>query len=366
MNTLFEQGNSYIQTITPYQAGTPIEEVERQLGISNIIKLASNENPLGPSPKALYAANQILNNVHIYPDASYFRLRFAIANYNNTDINNITVGNGSENCIDILAKAFLNQYSNVIVDQYCFATIRIVIKSYNAKEVVIPSLDYRLDNKQMVNQIDNNTKMIFVVNPNNPTGTFTTKHELEYLLANTPNSVIVVIDEAYHEYVDHEDYPHTISLLKKYPNLVISRTFSKVFGLAGIRLGYLISSPEVSELLHRSRLPFNVSACAVEAGIGALSDHKFIELTKENNKTGMAYLSYAFEKLNIEYIPSVANFITINTKTNATNVYNKLLQMGIIVRPLVPYGLPHHLRITIGTPTQNETLISCLKEALNV
>lgn len=365
MNTLFEHGNKQIRETKPYQAGTPIEEVEKQLGITDIIKLASNENPLGPSPKAIYAAKKSISSVHIYPDANYTRLRTAIANYNKVDIKNITVGNGSENCIECLNKAFLNSNNNVIVDQYCFATIRILNKAYNAHEIVIPSVNYKLDINGVINNITPATRMIYVVNPNNPTGTFTTQTELVHLLENTPTNVIVVVDEAYHEYAENDEYPNTVELQKKYPNIVISRTFSKVFGLAGMRLGYLISSPEIADLLHRSRLPFNVNNYAVEAGIAALEDHVFIERTKLLNKEGMQQLTSAYKNAGIDFIPSVANFITINTKQDATTVYNKLLHKGVIVRPLVPYGLPQHLRITIGTKKQNERLINSLKEVLN-
>ena len=364
MSLLFNQGNKNIRETKTYQAGTPIEEVERQLGIKNIIKLASNENPLGPSPRAIYAAKKSIENVHIYPDASDLRLRQAIAKYNKVDIQNITVGNGSENCIECLNKAFLNSTSHVIVDEYCFATIRILNKAYNATEIVIPSINYRLNVDEVIRQIDNDTRMIYIINPNNPTGTFTTQVELVRILENTPPHVVVVVDEAYHEYINHKDYPHSVVLLAKYPNLVISRTFSKVFGLAGMRLGYLISAPNVADLLQRSRLPFNVNNYAVEAGIVALEDHVFIERTIQTNNNGMKQLLNAFNNADIESIPSVANFITINTKRDGVDVYNQLLQKGLIVRPLVPYGLPQHLRITIGTFEQNEKLIEALNEVL--
>jgi len=365
MHYLFHQGNLHIQETRPYQAGKPIEEVERELGeLGNtafkIIKLASNENPLGASPHAMAAAIKAINQVHMYPDASYHRLCDTIAKYNNVDIKNITVGNGSENCLEVLAKAFLNEKSNAIVDQYCFATIRILIKGYNATEITIPSNNYRHDVVATISKINQNTKMIFVVNPNNPTGTYISHNELTYLLDNVPPHIIVVIDEAYHEYVEKPDYPKSVQLLDKYPNLVIARTFSKVFGLAGLRLGYLMSNPAISDLLHRSRLPFNVNTCAVEAGIAALNDYEFLAQTKNTNRSGMQQLSNGFDNLGIEYIPSVANFITINTKQDATLVYNKLLQQGVIVRPLVPYNLPQFLRITIGTYEQNERLLSII------
>jgi histidinol-phosphate aminotransferase len=302
----------------------------------------------------------------MYPDASYFRLRHAIAEYNQISyVNQITVGNGSENCIECLIKAFLNASSNAIVSQYCFATITNLIKAYGAQMMEIKTTsDYRQDIMETVRQINAETKMIFVVNPNNPTGTYTTEAELTYLLDNTPTNVIVVIDEAYHEYVDEPDYPNSVALLQKYPNLVISRTFSKVFGLAGLRLGYLISNPEVADLLHRSRLPFNVNSYAMEAGIAALGDTDFLILTQNNNRSGMTQLRHGLGNLNLEYISSVANFITVDIKQDSKHIYEKLLLEGVIVRPLAPYGLPNHLRITIGTPEQNNRALNALKKAL--
>ncbi|HMT03448.1 MAG TPA: histidinol-phosphate transaminase [Burkholderiales bacterium] len=363
INILAKANSAVLQTI-PYQAGKPIEEVKRELGITDIIKLASNENPLGSSPKAIRAVMDIVNEAHIYPDASYYNLRLAIAEYNGVDIKSITVGNGSENCIEFLIKAFLNSKSNVIVDQYCFATIQILIKSYGAEIIKIKSINYRQNIEETINRVNSDTKMIFVVNPNNPTGTYTTHEELVYLLENIPSDILVVVDEAYYEYVDKVDYPKTLDLIKIFPNLIISRSFSKVFGLAGLRLGYLISSIEIADLLNRSRLPFNVNITAAVAGIAALSDYEFLEITKKINKDGLMQLEKGLEQYGIEYIPSVANFITIDAKSDGVNVFNKLLQKGIIVRPLVPYDLPKHLRVTIGTFLQNERFLTVIKDIL--
>lgn len=363
MNILQKANAAVLQTI-PYQAGKPIEEVKRELGLTDIIKLASNENPLGSSPKALAAAIAVINESHIYPDASYYNLRKAIAEYNGVDIKAVTVGNGSENCIEFLIKAFLNSTSNVIVDQYCFATIQILVKGYGAELIKIQSVGYRQNIEETLNRINSNTKIIFVVNPNNPTGTYTTENELIYLLKNTPSDVLVVVDEAYYEYVDRPDYPRTLELIKLYPNLVISRSFSKVFGLAGLRLGYLITSIEIADLLNRSRLPFNVNSVAAAAGIAALSDYEFLEITKKINRDGLIQLEIGLNNYAIEYIPSVANFITLDARTDGIDIFNKLLQKGIIVRPLVPYGLPRHLRVTIGTFKQNERFLTAINEIL--
>ncbi len=362
---LFELGKRSIRETKPYQAGKPIEEVERELGLYGIVKLASNENPLGPSPKAVAAAMEALQSIHLYPDALYYRLRAKLGEYTGVDLHDITLGNGSENCLEILMKCYLEEGSNVVLDQYCFATIRILAKAYGARELLIPAQNYRHDVVAMVAAVNPQTKMLFIVNPNNPTGNYITQAELEYVLANVPDHVLVVVDEAYYEYIDQADYPQTVPLLKKYANLVVSRTFSKVFGLAGLRLGYLLSSAQVSELLYRSRLPFNVNSCAVAAGIASLEDYEFLASTKQVNQAGLKQMAEGLTQLNLEYIPSVGNFITVNLKQDAMDIYNAILQHGVIVRPLLPYGLPHHLRITIGTKEQNARLLAILQEVLH-
>jgi histidinol-phosphate aminotransferase len=362
MHDLFELGKKHIKETKPYQAGKPIEEVERELGLSDIVKLASNENPLGPSPKAIAAAARALIDVHLYPDALYFNLRQKLSEYTGVDLQNITLGNGSENCLECLIKAYIDEGDKVVMDQYAFATIRILVKAYGAEEVLVPSQNFRHDVHAIAASVDTHTKMVFVVNPNNPTGTYITQNELVYLLDTVSSDTIVVVDEAYFEYLDKPDYPDTIKLLDKYDNLVISRTFSKVFGIAGLRLGYLLSSFRVSELLHRARMPFNVNNCAVAAGIASLDDTEFLAKTRKANTDGLLQVSRGLEELGISYTPSVGNFIMADMKTNALDIYNDILHKGVIVRPLVPYGLPNHLRITIGTYEQNVKLLQVLKE----
>lgn len=366
MSIFAGQVNKAILDTLPYQAGKPIEEVEREFGLTNIIKLASNENALGTSPLAMKAAIDAIKQIHIYPDANYKKLRDMIAEFNHVAPHNIVVGNGSENCMDFLIKAFLNNNSNAIVDQYCFATIKILIKAKNAKLIQVPSINYRQNIAATIKAVDKHTKIIFVVNPNNPTGTYATHDELVYLLDNISPAILVTCDEAYFEYVDKPDYPKTLQLIQQYPNLVISRTFSKIFGLAGLRLGYLIANHEIIDILNRSRLPFNVNSCAVAAGIGALSDKEFLQHTKQTNTAGLEQITAGVIKLGLEYIPSVANFITINVKKNSMKIFNELLQKGVIVRPLVPYDLPHHIRVTIGNYEQNDRFLNTLAEVLNV
>lgn len=365
MGIFANQANKAVLETKPYQAGKPIEEVEREFGLHDIIKLASNENPLGASPEALKAAQNAILSMHMYPDASYAKLRDAIAVYNDVEAHNVTVGNGSENCMDFLIKAFLNENSNAVVDQYCFATIQILVKAQNAKLIKVPSINYRQDIDATIKAVDEHTKIVFVVNPNNPTGTYATHDELVKLLNSIPKNVLVISDEAYFEYVDKPDYPKTLELVKQYPNLAISRTFSKVFGLAGLRLGYLITSREVSDILNRSRLPFNVNTCAVAAGMASLGDKEFLRETCRVNHDGLIQLAEGVKKLGLESIPSVANFITIDVKKSGVDVFNDLLKKGVIVRPLVPYDLPNHIRVTVGTHDQNEKFLKDLKEVLN-
>ncbi|MCX8514014.1 MAG: Histidinol-phosphate aminotransferase 2 [Pseudomonadota bacterium] len=365
MVDLFSLGNKTIQDTKPYQAGKPIEEVERELGITDIIKLASNENPLGPSPKALEAITNSLSKLSLYPDALYYALRKKLAEYTNHPMQNITMGNGSENCLEILVKAYINSGDEVIFDQYSFATTRILIKAYGAKEILVPSNNYRHDIQAMLGAVTPKTKMIVVVNPNNPTGTYITHNELVCVLQNVAPNIIVVVDEAYFEFMEVDDYPNSIELLKRYDNLVITRTFSKAYGLAGVRLGYLLSSLPVSELLYRSRLPFNVNNCACAAGIASLDDVGFLTQTKATNKSGMIQLETELTKMGISFIPSVCNFITIDFKQHAAEYCNKFLTYGIIIRPLSAYGLSNFVRVTIGTKEQNDKFISILKKVYN-
>lgn len=357
--------NSSINQTIAYVAGKPIEEVERELNITNIIKLASNENPLGCSKLALKVCMDNINNANLYPDANYYELRKAISEYNNIDIEYITVGNGSENCLELLTKSFLNDKVNAIIDQYCFATIQILIKAYNSTPIYIQSKNFKHDVSETIKQVNNNTRMIFVVNPNNPTGTYITHDELLLLLKNVPSNIIVVLDEAYFEYLNVSDAPKSIELLKQYSNLVILRTFSKVFGMAGFRLGYVISSPEIARILHKARLPFNVNFCASKTAIAALNDKDFLKESIEINSKGLLFMAKEYQMLKIPYIPSVGNFISINMMQDTDIIYKKLLLKGVIVRPLKAYGLNTYFRVSIGLQWQNEKFLIALKEILS-
>ncbi len=357
--------NHHIRNLTPYQPGKPIEEVERELGIPSVIKLASNENPLGASPAALLAAQKILQKSQMYPDGGSYELKQALANFLQVDPTQLIVGNGSENILELIAKTYLTPNSAAVMSQYAFLTIQLLVRSYGAQMRMVPAKQFGHDISQMIAAIDEETRIVFVVNPNNPTGTYTTADEMVQLLKSVPPHVLLVVDEAYHEYVDQRgDYLNLLPLLKHYPNLIITRTFSKAYGLAGMRLGYSISSPEIADMLNRARLPFNVNSIAAGAACAALKDQEHIKKTIALNQAGMCHLEEEIKKANIGYIPSLGNFITIDIVREGIEVYQKLLHQGVIVRPLGAYGMPNHLRVTIGTSHENEKFLRALHTVL--
>jgi histidinol-phosphate aminotransferase len=353
--------NHSIRTLTPYQPGKPVEELERELGITSSIKLASNENPLGPSPKALLAAQEALANGHIYPDGGCFELKQVLSNFLGMQPEQITFGNGSENILELIVKAYLHKDDTAVISQHAFLTIPILIQSYGAHAHVVPAKNWGHDVPSMIKAIDAKTRVLFLVNPNNPTGTYTNEQDFRLLMDSVPAHVLVVVDEAYSEYIDLADYPDAQKFLTQYPNLVISRTFSKVYGLAAFRLGYAISSPEIADMLNRARLPFNVNAIAAKAGCAALLDQEHVKKTVLLNRQGMLQLKTGLEALGLNYIPSIGNFITVEVG-DAGAVYQQLLLEGIIVRPLKAYEIPSHIRVTIGTKEQNERLLMALQK----
>lgn len=354
--------NHYIRNITPYQPGKPIEEVERELGIPAVIKLASNENPLGASPHALAAAQKMLQKSRLYPDGGSYELKQVLAHFLQVDFAQLTIGNGSENILELIVKTYLTQDSAAILSQYAFLTIQLLIKSYGAEMCTVPAYQFGHDIQQMIAAVNDKTRIIFVVNPNNPTGTYTNADDMLLLLNSVPSNVLIVVDEAYHEYIDRADYLDLIPLLNQYPNLILTRTFSKAYGLAGMRLGYSISSPEIADMLNRARLPFNVNSIAASAACAALLDQEHIQKSIALNASGMQYLAEEFKKLQLNYIPSLGNFITLDVRQNGVDIYQKLLYQGVIVRPLGAYGLPTHLRVTVGTTEENEKFLRALCE----
>lgn len=358
-NTILSLANPAVQQLMPYQAGKPLSELERELGIHDAIKLASNENPLGCSPKALAAMQAALLQAHIYPDAGGHELKHAIAHHCNVDANQVTLGNGSDNVLELIIKTFLNDHDTAVMSEFTFLTIPLLVKACGATPIMVPTVHYQQSVSSLLAAIQDNTRLLFIVNPNNPTGTYINADDFNLLMKQVPPHVMVVVDEAYHEYIESADYPNTPSALKHYDNLIVVRTFSKAHGLAGIRLGYAISTPETADLLNRVRLPFNVNSVAHAAGIASLADATHIEKSKALNTAGKQQLMEGFKRLKLNVIPSVGNFLTVEVG-DASAVYEALLRLGVIVRPLMPYHLPHHLRITISTNADNERCVAAL------
>ncbi len=355
--------NDSVRSLTPYQPGKPIEEVERELGIHSSIKLASNENPLGPSAAVVQAAQEAAYQAHIYPDGNCYELKQTLAAFLNVQPSQITVGNGSENILELIVKAYLHTNANTIISEYAFLTISLLIHSYGIPVKVIPSIDWGHDIRGMIRAIDDKTKVLFLVNPNNPTGTYTNDDDFRLLMESVPPHVLVVVDEAYSEYITQPDYPHALDYLNQYPNLVITRTFSKIYGLAALRLGYAISSPDIADILNRARLPFNVNSIASKAACAALKDHAHIKNSIAVNQIGKKQLEEGLQAFKLNYISSIGNFITIDVN-HAADIYQKLLYQGVIVRPLTAYQMPRHIRVTIGTEAQNTRFLSSLHAVL--
>jgi len=353
-----------VQKLVPYQAGKPISELERELGLTEIVKLASNENPLGPSERVKAAIQANFTDLSRYPDGNGFALKAVLSEKYGLESNQITLGNGSNEILELLARAFLTTESEVIFSQHAFAVYPIVTQSVGAIAKVVPAINYGHDLQGMVAAITDKTRLIFIANPNNPTGTYLTEQALSEFLAAIPRHVICVLDEAYFEYVSKTDYPNSVAWLARYPNLVITRTFSKAYGLAGLRIGYSLSSMEMADILNRVRQPFNNNALALVAAEVALQDSDYLHATVAMNNKGMQQLTAAFSEMGLSWIESVANFITVDMGREAASINSALLHKGVIVRPVANYELPHHLRISIGTKAENTFFLTALKSVL--
>jgi histidinol-phosphate aminotransferase len=351
-----------VRGLRPYQPGKPIEELEREYGIKEAIKLASNENPLGPGAKALAAIRAQLNDLARYPDGNGFALKTALARKHGVASAQITLGNGSNEVLEFVVRTFVLPEHEVVFSEHAFAVYPLVTQAIGAKAVITPAKDWGHDLDAMAAAMTTHTRVVFVANPNNPTGTWIDTRRLEQFLQRTPAHVVVVVDEAYAEYVDERDYPNTIPWVSRFPNLVVTRTFSKVHGLAGLRVGYGISTPEMADLLNRVREPFNVNALALAAAEAALSDDAHLSRSLAMNRDGMQQLARAFGDMDLAHIPSVANFISVDVGRPAAGVYEALLRQGVIVRPVANYGMPNHLRVTVGRPEENERFLAALKK----
>lgn len=356
--------NVGVRNLQPYQAGKPIEELERELGISDIIKLASNENPLGLSSKVRAALQDTLAGLARYPDANGFYLKSKLAKKFALDTAQITLGNGSNDVLELIARTFVNAEHEVIYSQHAFVVYPLVTQAIGAKGVAVPARDYGHDLDAMLAAINAKTRMIFIANPNNPTGTFLTTEAIAAFLAKVPENVLVVLDEAYSEYVAEAERAPSFEWVQQYPNLVVSRTFSKAYGLAGLRAGYMVSHPAIADLMNRARQPFNMNSLSLRAAEVALDDDDYLQQSVAVNEAGMQQLVNFCEQHGLPYIPSRGNFLTIEVGENAGEVYQQLLHAGIIVRPVAGYELPRHLRVSIGLPEENEAFIQAMKKII--
>ncbi len=369
-NTPCDLALDAIKALLPYQPGKPIDELERELGLTNIVKLASNENPLGPSELVKQAITQSISNVSLYPDGNGFALKQALAEKNGITSDMITLGNGSNDVLDIIARVFLTQGREAIFSEYAFVVYAIATQAVNAtarvaKAKPLNSSDaYGHDLEAMAELVTDKTAVIFIANPNNPTGTWLNPAELEAFIASIPKHIVVVLDEAYCEYLQPETAFDSMRWLQSYPNLIITRTFSKAYGLAGLRVGYAVSQPNVADLLNRVRQPFNVNSIALAAAEAALSDHAYIEQSRKLNEQGLKQLAEGFDQMGLSYIPSVGNFICVDVGDKSAEVYQGLLQEGVIVRPVAGYKMPKHLRISVGLCEQNTILLKALDKVL--
>lgn len=357
-----------VQKLKPYVPGKPISELEREMGISNIIKLASNENPLGSSPMAMKAMRQALGEIELYPDGNGFALKKALAAKHNVDMDQITLGNGSNDVLVLLTEAFLSPDLNAVYSQYSFAVYPIAIQAVGGVHKQIPAMGWETDSplghdlKAMLAAIDDETRLVFVANPNNPTGNHLSEKELKQFISHIPEHVIIIVDEAYLEYSSVDEQVDASKWLAEFPNLVVTRTFSKAYGLAGLRVGYALSNPEIANVINRIRQPFNVNSLALIAAEHAIGDIEFLERSLLENSMGLRMLESCCENLGLRYVPSKGNFLLVDFEMDAAPIYLDLLKRGIITRPVANYGLNDCLRITIGTQDQMQRLNKAMEQ----
>ena len=358
---------SGVQKLRPYQPGKPIDELARELGLAveDIVKLASNENPIGPSQKALEAITRELKDLTRYPDGNGFELKSALAEKMSVDIGQLTLGNGSSDILEFIVRVFVQPGDEVIFSQHAFAIYGLVSQMVGANCIQVPAKNWGHDLVAMADAITKKTKIIFVTNPNNPTGTWSSKTQLNDFLMRVPEHVVVLLDEAYFEYVDEAEYPNGVELLGTHKNVVVTRTFSKAYGLASLRVGYGISSLEMADLLNRVRPPFNVDSLALAAATATLKDEAYVLESKRVNAEGMVLLEKGFSDLKLEFIPSVGNFICFKVAFDGLQVFNELLKKGVIIRPVANYEMPDYLRVSIGTEAENKRFLQALSEVLN-
>ena len=364
MNSFLSLATAGVQQLVPYVPGKPVEELQRELGLTEIVKLASNENPLGTGSKVAAAIQATLPELTRYPDGSGFALKAALSAKLGVLPQQITLGNGSSEILELVARTFLTAEHEVVFSQHAFALYPILTQAVGAIAKPVPAKEFAHDLQAMRAAISENTRLVFIANPNNPTGTLLETDAVEAFVASLPRQVLCVLDEAYYEFVDPDLRAESLDWPNRYPNLIIARTFSKAYGLAGLRIGYGISSVDIADLLNRVRQPFNSNMLALAAAEAALSDDDYLQQTLAVNKAGMAQLTAAFKTLDLKWIPSSGNFVAVDMNQPALPIYDALLRKGVIVRPVANYEMPHHLRISIGTERENQIFIQALNEVL--
>ena len=365
-NSFLENLNQGVLGLKPYEPGLPLEHTQKKLGLKKMIKLASNENPLGPSPKALDflkgQLNSFSSDLNRYPDGNAYDLKEAISKKYSVDINQITIGNGSNDLIEFVSRCFLGEGKKAIYSQHGFAIYPLAIKSTGAVPIKSKAKNWGHDLELMTDLLDDKTKLIFIASPNNPTGTAKTLQEIKDFLSNLPDDILVFLDQAYFEYIEGTEFDIPFSLIDDYPNLVISRSFSKAHGLAALRLGFCISNPELSDYLNRVRQPFNANSLALDLGKIALSDQEHIDKSVKINSSGMERVKTAFDSYNYSYIESWGNFISFDAKQNSDDAFQYFLKKGVILRSLKVYEMPQHLRVSIGTEEEIDFFLKVFDE----
>ena len=361
-----ELSPSYVRSIAPYQPGKPISELAREMGLdeAGIVKLASNENPRGIGPRTRAAIDAALADIARYPDGNGYELKVALSRRYGVDMNAIVLGNGSNDVLELAALAFLGPGRSAVFSQHAFAVYPLATQARGARAIVVPAKNYGHDLEAMVKAVDDETYVIWVANPNNPTGTFARPDEMEAFLRRVPERVLVVLDEAYNEYMPADVRGDSVKWLRRHPNLIITRTFSKAYGLAGLRVGYALAQASVADIMNRVRQPFNVNSIALAAATAALDDMEFVARSYAETLQGLRQIEEGSRKLGLDFIPSHGNFITIRVG-KAPEIYRRLLKRGVIVRPVGgPYELPEHLRVTVGTAQENEKFLAALAASL--
>lgn len=373
MTNFIQRAVAGVQKLQPYIPGKPIDELEREYGVTHAVKVASNENPLGPSPKVASQLAKLISNpsdLSRYPDGNGFVLKNKLAEKLAVSVSQITLGNGSNDVLELLARAFAGPGDEVIFSQYAFAVYPIVTQAVGATAVITEALDWGNDLSAMLKAISDKTRLIFIANPNNPTGTCLAAADLKDFINKVPEDVLIIVDEAYEEYAVHpesgfsDSYLSVLSWLEDHPNLVVTRTFSKAYGLAGLRVGYALSSAEVADVLNRIRQPFNNNSLALEAATIALDDQAYLQQVVDLNWQGMQFLTRGLLQAGLTYIPSAGNFVCVFIGQKTAENYEKLLYQGVITRPLANYQMPNHLRISVGTMDENQRLISALQKVM--